>query len=138
MQYTLYRDVCLFGLPTLPDEAALKDLLHRAEIADSKPSVLLLGSGLIETAREWYAYGIKRIFVYETANPSEKELSAILTHYAELHHPGTFIVQDEKALRIAQDAAFDSETEILYLPYSSVSAVSGAAVPGELIICEVQ
>ena len=112
--------------------AAARDLVHGS---GPRTALLLIGDGLVETARRFYAYGADRVFVYD--DPSLKEYdaeryAAVVSHFVTNYKPSAILFDDTP------------QGQLLLAPLGTVEAFAeGKAVEpdsarkGELIICEI-
>ena len=134
------QDVAVYG-ELLPDGelrpgslallAAARDLVHGS---GPRTALLLIGDGLVETARRFYANGADRVFVYD--DPSLKEYdaeryAAVVNHFVTNYKPSAILFDDTP------------QAQPLLAPLGTVEAFDGWEDPvndpdrkGELIICE--
>ena len=111
--------------------AAARDLVHGS---GPRTALLLIGEGLVETARRFYAYGADRVFVYD--DPSLKEYdaeryAAVVSHFVTNYKPSAILFDDTP------------QGQSLLAPLGTVEAFAGgkglepdSSRKGELIICE--
>ena len=121
-------ELCLGSLALL---AAARDLVYGS---GPRTALLLIGDGLVETARRFYANGADRVFVYD--DPSLKEYdaeryAAVVSHFVTNYKPSAILFDDT------------SQGQALLAPLGTVEAFDGWEDPvndpdrkGELIICE--
>ena len=148
-----WRGITIFG-ELLPDgtlDPAALDLLGKArEIADEtddKAQLLLIGDGLVETARAYFANGADRVFVYD--DPALKEYddeqyAAVLWHFVDNYKPAAlYIIQTPCGESLSYDIIkqvktvmpFDGETTVT--EESPAAAAPDSSRRGELVICEI-
>ncbi len=96
-----WQDIAVYGeiLPGGTIHPVALELLGKArELADkisAKVSLLLIGSGLVESARKYWANGADRVFVYDDpvlASFDLERYTAVLTHFIENYKPSTILV----------------------------------------------
>ena len=125
--------------------ASLQLLAKARELVDrrgQKAELILIGDGLVETARRYYADGADRVFVYDDPLLKELELErygAVLKHFITNYRPSVLLVNNTPTGRaLASCAAAFAETERT----DGCCFRGGAAFKpdpsrkGELIICE--
>ena len=148
-----WRGITIFGelLPDgTPDPAAL-DLLGKArkiaDETDDKAQLLLVGDGLVETARAYFANGADRVFVYD--DPALKEYddeqyAAVLWHFVDNYKPAAlYIIQTPCGESLSYDIIkqvktvmpFDGETA--FTEGSPTAPAPDPSRRGELVICEI-
>ncbi len=120
--------------------AGARELVDRR---GKKTELILIGDGLVETARRYYADGADRVFVYD--DPLLKAFdferyAVVLTHFLTNYRPSVLLVNNTPMGRaLASHAAAFAETE---LTDGGCFPVGTAFKPdparkGELIICEI-
>ena len=121
-------ELCLGSLALL---AAARDLVYGS---GPRTALLLIGEGLVETARRFYANGADRVFVYD--DPSLKEYdaeryAAVVSHFVTNYKPSAILFDDTP------------QAQSLLAPLGTVEAFAGGKGlepdlnrKGELIICE--
>ena len=148
-----WRGVTIFGelLPDgTPDPAAL-DLLGKArktaDETDDKAQLLLIGDGLVETARAYFANGADRVFVYD--DPALKEYddeqyAAVLWHFVDNYKPAAlYFIQTPCGKMLASriidrlKTVMPFEGETAFTEGSSAAAAPDPSRRGELVICEI-
>lgn len=144
-----FREIAVFG--ELQSDGALCPaslaLLAEARgLVDrdgKKAELLLIGDGLVETARRFYADGADRVFVYDDPLFKEQDLeryAAVLTHFITNYQPTVFLVNNTPMGRaLASRAAEITGTEFpAGCRFEGGAAFkSDLARKGELIICEI-
>ena len=96
-----WQGIAVFGefLPDGTIHPVVLELLGKArELADkigSRVSLVLIGSGLVENARSYFANGADRVFVYDDpllAAYDTERYTTVLTHFIENYKPSAILV----------------------------------------------
>ena len=96
-----WRGIAVFGefLPDSTLHPVVPELLGEARRLaakiNSKVSLILIGSGIVENARQYFANGADRIFVYDDPLLSSFDLeryTTVLAHFIENYKPSTILV----------------------------------------------
>lgn len=96
-----WQGIAVFGefLPDGSIHPVSLELLGKArELADkihAKVSLILIGSGLVESARAYWANGADRVFVYDDPQLKAFDLeryTAVMTHFIENYKPAAILV----------------------------------------------
>ena len=141
---TAFRDF----KPGSPDaDTSLFDRVRKtADQTGDKAHLLLIGNGLVETAREYYGY-VDRVFVYDDPaleNFDPEQYIAVIWHFIENYKPAAVYFPDSDAMRPVIDAILDKTAAYLNsAPEASefeavcTEPVYDASHRGELVICEI-
>ena len=148
-----WRGVTILG-ELLPDgtlDPAALDLLGKArkiaDETDDKAQLLLIGDGLVETARAYFANGADRVFVYD--DPSLKEYddeqyAAVLWHFVDNYKPAAlYIIQTPCGESLSYDIIKQVKTVMSFDGEMTITGKFPAAAEpdlsrrGELVICEI-
>ena len=148
-----WRGITVFA-PLLPDGSMHPDVLplfgkacRIAKETDDKAQLLIVGDGLVETARSYYAGGADRVFVYDDVSLKEfnpDRYTQIILNFLEnykpalLCFPGTPECTDLAGLILENMKTilpFTGTTETTETLPAAISAIPGHR--GELVICEV-
>ncbi len=98
---TEWQGIAVYGefLPDGSIHPVVLELLGKArELADkiqTKVELVLIGCGLVESARNYYANGADRVFVYDDPVLKTFDLeryTSVLTHFIENYKPSTILV----------------------------------------------
>lgn len=148
-----WRGVTVFGefLPdgTLP--SAVMELLGKArqeaDRTDDKAQLLLIGSGLVRTARKYFSNGADRVFVYDDpalAVPDSDRYDLVLDHFAENFKPAAIYFFDSQLSRELSGRLKARIVSAGTLPAAGSSYEESLIAPapnparrGELVICEI-
>ncbi len=111
--------------------AAARDLVSGS---GPRTALLLIGDGLVETARRFYANGADRVFVYD--DPLLKEFdaeryAAMVRHFVTNYKPSAILAEDTPQARALLAPLGPTEAFA-----SGKAGVSDSNRKGELIICE--
>ena len=148
-----WRGVTILG-ELLPDgtlDPAALDLLGKArkiaDETDDKAQLLLIGDGLVETARAYFANGADRVFVYDDPVLKEyddEQYAAVLWDFVDNYKPAAlYIIQTPCGESLSYDIIKQVKT---VMPFERETVITGkypaAAAPdpsrrGELVICEI-
>ena len=145
-----WRGITAFGdfEPGSPDaDTSLFDTVRKsADQTGDKAQLLLVGNGLVETARKYYGYA-DRVFVYD--DPALEQFDpektiAVFRHFIENYKPAAIYIPDSDPLRPVVDAVLDITGDFLNAApeaseYETVRTEPDydAAHLGELVICEI-
>ena len=148
-----WRGVTVFGefqsggdLHPLTLELLVKAREMAAESGD-KAQLLLIGNGLVENARKFYAYGADRVFVYDdpslAAVDSERYIR-VMAHFIDNYKPAAIIFTETELGVLLQKHILDhAESNGNVLKVQTIQeALSPEKAPdpaylGELVICEI-
>lgn len=147
-----WRGVTVFGefrsdgslhpmIPTLMAKAH-----ELAAASDDKTQLLLIGTGLVETARQYYAWGADRIFVYDDpslAHSGPDQNTAILAHFIDNYKPEAMLIADTPMGKILAANILEyagstgKELTIQTIEEKPLPLVVDPSHLGELLICEI-
>ncbi|MBR6090060.1 MAG: hypothetical protein IKP86_09015 [Anaerolineaceae bacterium] len=149
-----WRGITVFGdlLPypeRKPAPGVFLLLDHVRKTADrtgDKAQLLLIGEGLTETARDYFAY-VDRVFVYDAPGFDEFDpvrLEKILWHFIDNFKPAEvlFLPDEEKKVPFMKTVEkvcvyLNCEESLQAVKIETVPPVPDAAHRGELVICEI-
>lgn len=125
----------------------LEEAREMAAESGDKAQLLLIGNGLVETARKYYAQGADRVFVYDdpslAAADSERYLR-IMAHFIDNYKPAAILFPETELGVLLQKHILDhAEANGNALKVQMIqegSAAGKAPDPdhlGELVICEI-
>ena len=148
-----WRGVTVFGefqsggnLHPFPLELLEKAREIAAESGD-KAQLLLIGNGLVETARKFYAQGADRVFVYDDPTLAAVEAERyirVMAHFIDNYKPAAIIFPETELGVLLQKHILDhAEANGNELKVQTTQeALSPGKAPdpahlGELVICEI-
>ncbi len=120
---------------------------HMADETDDKAQLLLIGEGLVETARAYFASGADRVFVYD--DPALKDFSeesqcACLMHFIDNYKPAALYFNQTSCGEKLSARVIDWLKTIMHFAgertvseKSPVSYAPDSSRLGELVICEI-
>ena len=148
-----WRGVTVFGefqssgdLHPLTLELLVKAREMAAESGD-KAQLLLIGNGLVENARKFYAYGADRVFVYDDPTLAAVEAERyirVMAHFIDNYKPAAIIFPETELGMLLQKHILDhaeANGNELKVQTTQESLSPGKAPDpahlGELVICEI-
>ena len=148
-----WRGVTVFGefqssgdLHPLTLELLVKAREMAAESGD-KAQLLLIGNGLVENARKFYAYGADRVFVYDDPTLAAVEAERyirVMAHFIDNYKPAAIIFPETELGVLLQKHILDhaesngNEMKVNTMWEPSIPGKEhDPAHFGELVICEI-
>ncbi len=118
-----------------------------ADESDDKAQLLLIGNGLVETARDYYACGTDRVFVYDDPALTAADVDMyirIMSNFIDNYKPAAILFPETDLGCILQKCILDyaeKNGNLLESQISQESAEAGMSLDpthrGELVICEI-
>lgn len=148
-----WRGVTVFG--ELEADGSLPEFVYELfgkarEMADAdsdKAQLLLIGTDLIGTSRDYFAYGMDRVFVYDDpvfSKPDSEIFTKILAHFIDNFKPAAILFPESALTKSLRDAVLDHSISKGYSPERTAYKEHIAVAPspdtfrrGELVICEI-
>ena len=148
-----WRGVTVFGELQSGDElhpltlALLGKACEMAAKSGDKAQLLLIGNGLVETARKFYAQGADRVFVYDDRTLAAVEAERyirVMAHFIDNYKPAAIIFPETELGVLLQKHILDHAEAIgnELKVQTTQEALSPGKAPdpahlGELVICEI-
>ena len=144
---TVFGEICADG--TLKPEAMdlLSKVREMADADDDKAQLLLIGDGLVETARDYFAYGIDRVYVYDDpslSKPNPEQYGRMMAHFIDNYKPAAILFPESPLSSYLQmlilDYAKTKGNELTASTYTETLApvvTPDRGKHGELVICEI-
>ena len=144
---TVFGELCADG-SLRPEAMKLFSKVRKmADADDDKAQLLLIGDGLVETARDYFAYGIDRVYVYDDlmlTEPDPELYGQMLTHFIDNYKPAAILFPESPLAAYLQtlimDYAIAKGNELTATTYTETLTpvpIQDRGKRGELVICEI-
>ena len=124
----------------------LAEARKKADETGDKAQILLIGEGLVETAREYFCF-VDRVFVYDDlklAAFDPEHFAAVFLHFIENYKPAALFIRNSESMRPVIDAVLAKTGDYLNCTAEVSEFHLSCSVPvcdpnhrGELVICEI-
>ena len=144
---TVFGELCADG-SLRPEAMKLFSKVRKmADADDDKAQLLLIGDGLVETARDYFAYGMDRVYVYDDpslAEPDPEQYGRMMAHFIDNYKPAAILFPESPLAAYLQTLILDHAkaqgkelTLSVYTETLDPIPTPNCSKRGELVICEI-